>query len=91
MNAKSQPQKLHHLIRSTAQTDVKPIDVQRHWFNELPQSDRDQIIVAAFENAHPTNGEKRAAADTYWYWKTQKGASNGASKKSGQPRKDTGK
>jgi hypothetical protein len=43
----------------------KEKQVKRHWFNRLDQDKKDAIIGPAFEEAHPTNDEKREATKKF--------------------------
>ena len=40
-------------------------NVQKFWFQNLPEEKREAIIRPAFDAAHPTNDKIREAADKY--------------------------
>lgn len=50
-----------------SETDLgrKARDVRRHWFIGLPGKDQDAIIEPAFDEAHPTDADKREATKRY--------------------------
>lgn len=39
--------------------------VRRYWFAKLPDTRKDDVIKPAFEAEHPTNDDKRRAAQEY--------------------------
>jgi hypothetical protein len=40
-------------------------EVQRHWFDKLPQTEKTRIIEKEFNTQHPSHGDKARATKAY--------------------------